>query len=534
MSYGSTILMIILKSTEYQMELFLLLLLISFLNRIIIVLNTKTDFDTFGHLYFLKEVKDQKVGPFGTIQTKVSGSKGFKAPFLWHWFFGLLPVKFVLKYQKWINPILDIVFTMVIYLLSLLIGLSEFNSFLVGLLYLFTPMWFSRISTGPRIKSLTPRLSSELLTNLFFIVTLLPLEISVSIRVILGMILCMFVIQSSKFGLQAFLLLTPIVSIFTLNPIPIYSLLAGILASFVITKGHFIETLKNQFMHLKWYFQKNLNGEMPISNRNRLSNLFSFSVKESKLKNIKSAIIKMLTINSFTAVLLKMPVVLLSLTGILYLQLNEMTNALTTSISGVVIGATMIYLLVNIPLFLFIGEAERYLNHIAYFIVAIAVLFIDMVNMPTVIYILLLYGLVYWVYESFFLGKTAEDDKSEKKFSDEVFNFLETKKAKSVVITYPYHAIGGVWRIMLYTKHQVVCYMASDREYRKKLEDKYALNYPYLNLNLLKEMSDEFGVNILIIENKHLKINNLEGWTPPSNWKETKIGGSYYRVYEKS
>jgi len=508
------------------------LFIISIILRIGVVLNSRTYFDTFGHLYFAKEVKDQKVGPFGKIQTKVAGTKGFKSQFVWHWLMGFLPLYKIIKFEKWINPFFDVIFTLLIYFISIQYGLDNRTSFLVALIYLLTPMWFSGVSTGPRIKSLTPRLSSEIITNLFFIVTVLPLGIPYSIQLILGTVFSSFVILSFRFGLQAIFFLTPLISLFAVDFTPLFSTLIAIFLSIIISKGDFLETLKYQLIHLQWYFKKNLKGEMTISNRNSLKKLFSKSKDKKGIDRILAVIHDMIALNSFSAVLLKMPVYVLSLGGIIYLYLNEMAGVLPQSVVDVVLGGTIIYLLVNIPILLFIGEAERYLNHIAYFIILSAVIIAEQLNLDIVIYALLLYGLLYWVFESFFLHKLRTEDETSDKFSEEVFNFIKGKNER-IILTFPYHAIGGIWRIMLHTKHKVVCHMASDGDYRKKLEKKYALNYPYLNLNLLEEMSSEYGVNLLIIDNKKLKVHDFEGWSPPSNWEKVKVGGEYFSVYER-
>jgi hypothetical protein len=136
------------------------------------------NFDTYGHLYFSKEVKEQKSGPFGEIKVNVVGSTGFSHPFFLHWLVSFFPIDKVMKYQKVINPSLDSLFTVIIYIVFRKIGFSQEEAFLISAIYIFTPMWFSNLSMGPRITSFTPRLFSEILSNSFFIITLVPLGLS--------------------------------------------------------------------------------------------------------------------------------------------------------------------------------------------------------------------------------------------------------------------------------------------------------------------------------------------------------------------
>ena len=165
----------------------------AFCLRFLSVRHASLTFDSYGHLYFAQQVKGQNIGPFGEIRINVVGSSGLRIPFLWHWLIALLPFGPVLRFQNWINAGIDAAFSILVYSIALLIGVSARTALFMALLYLLTPMWFSRLSTGPRITNLTPRLLSELIGNLFFIVTLLPLGFPAWLAAMCGVFLCMFV-----------------------------------------------------------------------------------------------------------------------------------------------------------------------------------------------------------------------------------------------------------------------------------------------------------------------------------------------------
>lgn len=324
------------------------ILTIGLLTRISIAHGKKTSFDTYGHLYFAKEVNDQRVGPFGKIQTKVASSKGFKYPFLWHWILGFLPLKLVIRHHKWINPIADVLFSIALYLISVYSGLEQRTSLLLSVIYLLTPMWFSKMSMGPRIESLTPRLSSEIATNLFFIVTVLPLDIPFAMKLTLGTLLSAYVIMSFKFGLQAILFMTPFVSLFVFNSIPLISAIIAIIFSIVISKGDFLETIKRQITHFTWYFRKNLKEETTLSNRNSWKKLFICSGK-SVMKLMAS---NWLFANSFTSVILKMPIYVIN-------HISEIVKR--TDVSEVGIGSMVVYQKRNGC----VGKLPRYIHPLA-------------------------------------------------------------------------------------------------------------------------------------------------------------------------
>ena len=188
-------------SEFWSTNTFFPLVVIAFGTRFLVVRHAAISFDTYGHLYFIKEIKAQRSGPFGAIAPKIVGATTFRHPFLWHWLLGILPAPALLRHQKWINATLDALFSLIAYIVVLWMGFSESIAFFTALLYVFTPMWFSRLSTGPRIECLTPRLSSELAANLFFITFLFKDVTGDTLFLLTGMLLTAFIMLSSKFGL---------------------------------------------------------------------------------------------------------------------------------------------------------------------------------------------------------------------------------------------------------------------------------------------------------------------------------------------
>ena len=76
--------------------IYLIVFFVSFFFRYMVVRSAPIDFDTYGHLYFAKELKLQKVNPFGNIKLNVVGNDGFSHPFLLHWIISFFPIDKVL------------------------------------------------------------------------------------------------------------------------------------------------------------------------------------------------------------------------------------------------------------------------------------------------------------------------------------------------------------------------------------------------------------------------------------------------------
>ena len=197
-----------------------------------------------------------------------------------------------------------------------------------------------------------------------------------------------------------------------------------------------------------------------------------------------------------------------------------------------IIPAVIIFLIVNIPRFLFLGEAERYLNHIAFFIVASLVFLSNELNMMWIVIYLLGFGFLYWVFESFILANIIPNKNAIQRISDDIVLYLQNINKKTIILSYPYHAIG-VWRLMLETAHKVIFANLDDIRKGKSNTNWYADNYPYVKLDVIDKMHDELGVNVLIIDNKRLERRYI-GWRPSTLWTKLEIGTPFFTVYEIS
>ena len=248
-------------------------------------------FDSYGHLYYAKELKAQGQGPFGSIKVKVISNEGSSLPFLWHWILGFFSIPFIIKHQKYWNPIIDSFFAILIYMIALRLGLSNHDSLLAYALYIFTPMWFSRLAIGPRVNSFTPRLSGEIVANLFYIIVCLPIDAPHWALLLGGGLLSGYVIASSKFGIQALLFLTPLVSLLLFSWLPLLALALGVLIVSFASKLKFLNHIKKQFSHLKYYFQKNLIKEAFAKNGDSAASVCWPKGRQEKILDLNTCIL---------------------------------------------------------------------------------------------------------------------------------------------------------------------------------------------------------------------------------------------------
>lgn len=497
---------------------------VAFIFRIVASRGELQSFDSHGHLYFATELKNQNQGPFGTIKTKVVEGTSYTTPFLWHWIIALFPLNFIRKYQKYWNSLIDALFAFLIYEVCKLLGLDQTQGMLAFAIYVFTPMWFSRVSLGPRIGSFTPRLSGEVVTNIFFMSVCLPFDVPIYTLYIIGILSSFYVLASSKFGIQALLFLTPIISLIAENWLPLNVLLLSIIMVILVSKGKFLNSLKHQILHLTLYFAKNLKGEVSVANRNRIDKLYYQKKNERITFYLFRLLNTLVARNSYFGVIVKLPVLWLTL--LIYINAN---TEVPKYLWAPVLASIIVYFLINLPPLLFLGEAERYLNHVATFIILMSVWNLD--NLYTsVLLFLIIYGLTYLILEAFLLPIVNKKQSLIEVDTTKIIDFLCDLK-NSTVLCYPYHAAGGVYKIMADTPHTVLFTAATSQSLIEKLEKKYPSAYPYADISKIDQMHFDFDINILIANSEALKQRELTMSEITPNWKEIDLGLSLHRVF---
>jgi hypothetical protein len=504
--------------------------LAALLSRILVSRKEAPGFDVYGHLCFADALRAQRRGPFGDVTLRVVGATGYSQPFMWHWLIGFFDAKALLRNQAWLNGVIDSLFVVIAFLIAQRSGYSDRVALCAVAIYLLTPMWFSTIAIGPRIAGFTPRLSSEVATNLFFMVCLLPIGLSELQIVILGSVLAAFVLSSSKFGVQALLFLTPLISLISGSLLPLVSLVVGLTLTIVVSRGRTIDRFRSQVMHLVWYCRENLKGRMHVSNRNSFGALFKRS--EPTLKSYLVKLVhRVVSENSYTAVSIKLPVIFLVTFAILQ-SIARGGTVYASDLAAPIMAACLVYFVVNLRPFLFLGEAERYLNHVAFFIALFAAKYALDNRLEWLLWALLVYGIGYWGIEVFALEKLKPAKFRQRAIEDDrVLEDLQALTHPTVVLCYPYQAAGGLFRIILKTPHKVIYCMLTGKEFSEGFNARYAGDYPYVKLEKLDGMADEYGVRYVVLDRLALKARGFENWTPSFSWVKRPVGGEIYDVY---
>jgi hypothetical protein len=509
-----------------------IIILISLLigiSRYLVARNTVTNFDTYGHLYIIKELKNQNQGIFGKILLRIIGNNGLSYPFLFYWVISKFKFDRLLKWHSLFNPTLDFIFSLFIALTLFYLDFN-FKEIIIGLLvYGFTPLYFSRLSLGPRTSSFTPRLFSEIISNIFFVITVTPIFNTVT-AIILGAVFCFISISSSKFSVQALLFLTPIISIFSQNSVPMIALVLGLIIAVIISKGEIFNTLIDQYQFLKTYYINNNKNKMQVSNRNNIFDFYSKNIKMNKKKNFNRWVMYFLNRNSFTCVLFKNPILFMIIIFLINNRLGYNNLLIPKYLLFPVLAGIFLFVIINWRPLLFLGEAERYLNHILIFQIAIMLFILESFDNYSLVYYLLSYGFVFWIIETQYLHK-VEPIYQKKEIDNKIIKALIKMPDRNILL-YPYHAIG-VFRILLQTNHKVFYHLLTSKDFQHKFNQEYTPNYPCVNIKQLDQMGKDYNINLVIIDKKRLELNNLNKWFPSKEWHYSDVGNPDYLIYTK-
>jgi len=450
--------------------------------------------DTHFHLYYSKVIRDNKFKIPQTLPRFIGrGIENY--PYFYHILLALFPKKLLDKYvERFLNPFLDALFAVAIYLFVMYLSDDVRKSLIASSLYIFTPIFFSIQSTGPRIRSSTPRLFGELLTNFVFIFLFLYMLKGSLFYIVLSALFTSLVTLSSRFSLQAIIFFSLIMFLGTFHFAFIFNTLLAIPFSLLISKGRYYFVLKSQINYLALYFRINRENKIYISKRNSIKAI----IDSIKRKQVFDFLKQIIIVNSFTSVVFKFPIMFISLYYVIKALLNKMAilEYHEFVIYLLILSGLLLFILTNIRLLLFLGEAERYLIHIAFFIILIAANNISL----SITFLLVGWGIFFQVGDFIYLYLLSDRKKgfiARKEFID----FLKSLPNKKNLLTIPIH-LGG-HTILYETSHNWFYPFFMDT--KSKEFSHIMIRYPIINLEKLDYMADKYGIDYVCVRKEVLQ-----------------------------
>ncbi len=474
------------------------------------------DFDTYFHLYFIEFIRNN--GTKNLIEQK-RFIKPFDLyyPWLMHFFISIFPKKFDMFFERFFNPFLDSLFTVFLYIIAFYITGSNNQALIVAILYIFTPVMFTTLSLGPRIKSFTPRLFGEIVGGMMFIFEYLYFLNGNYIYLVLAIVFSGLAYLSSKFSVQAIVFISIFLFLSTFDMEYLVVLVGGFILSMVLSRGKYLEVLKQQAVHLKWYFIRNIQGKTSVSNRNSIKEL----VGHFKNKRYKKIVGALLFQNTYIIILTRFPLVYVAL---YFVYEGYITNSTLELIDYFIISSFIIFFISSLKWFLFIGEAERYINYMVFFILLKVTLFFEENTLYLLLFII--YGIIFYILDFILLRKTNKNN-----IDDKLILWLNNQEKDLKIATVPYH-LGG-WRIVESTKHDWLFYIRWLDKREKDFFDKNFLHkYPFLDINKADKIIDEYNLDYIFYNKQALDKNYGEKYEIPINLKQIQISENIFALYK--
>ena len=496
----------------------LLVLIVAIVQRHLVAVNQAPSFDFYGHLYFGTLAREQGNGPFGPVVFNTIGSAPRSMPLLWNWVVAYLPRRWLLRHQHRLNGLVDSFVAWEIFFVAGFFGLATSQALVVSAAYIFSPALCTRLAIGPRTQSFTPRLLSEVLVANFFVLGFVY-SMSGNILALMGQVVAAsLVLLTSKFGTQALFFLGVTYSCLALDPNPILALSGGMGLSLLVSRGQIFPIWRQHYKNLVNHFHTNRLGRSAVANRNSLTELLRLLIT----LRTRTALVKLgwalLGRNSYSGLVLKFPLALVA-GGVVIGQLFLGGFSSLGPLELLTISAWALFIAVNQRYLLFVGEAERYLSSVAPILAIVIGMSLGDSVVQVLVLVGILYGLAFSLAEFFTFRTLTTPPALQVQAGSLVTEFLNAQPEDLVVLNYPFHAAGGTWRVLLETRHKSIYSVGSD-SFMKEFRTRFLGVYPFANLAKLNEMTEEYGLNAVIVDLKKTSKESVLEHFDPSEWVE--------------
>jgi len=409
--------------------------------------------DTYFHLAYAKWLNKKNPGKNKFKEIILNHENTY--PYLYHKLLSFFKNKLLLI-ERISSPFLDALNSCLVIFLTLSLNSDYLNlntAFLAGLTYAFTPALFS-LGWGPRAFNGTARILGQTIYLAQWILLINYVQSNEIYYLILALIFASLLFITSKFAVQAYLFLGIGVIIYDYRYI--FFLITSFLLGIILTKGTSYMVLLGQVKHSKFYkiINKKFRWEKANANTKLITYLRKFRYHFQNLFK------KEIRFNAFFSwffiyerffihsVVVNFPILFVL---IFYFDFTSVTN-FNLLLMALVLNGIFLFFIINIPLFKFLGEAERYLEFILPFIVILAVIYV-----PTyilIIYVLMGIALLTIVYNDYFTRNRF----LEEQFKETNYLFEEVQKESPSVI-WPigyshwislYQLVNSKWKILTF------------------------------------------------------------------------------------
>jgi hypothetical protein len=333
-----------------------------FLNRGQLFLDTT---DTWYHLMLAEEIRQND----HQLPKKISKfllSESITYPPLFHLLLSYLNKRQRTAIEPFLGGLFDGLVGVCLFVAArLLVNLDIRTSVFVALLFVFSPYTLG-MNFGPRATLGTPRVFGQFLFFLTLLMLLQYMATDVYFYGLAAIGLGSLIFLASMFSSQAYTFILIIWSLLLSSVYPLMVLSGSYLLSLLVSRGHTWHITKGQILHLivmAKIFWKGKFLAHHIQQRNRLGDLLS--LPKHLFTDLKQVFFLFYLRNTFLIVLFQIPVVTFYVyvrfvyaappAGILLIHISD----------ALLISGLLVFVAVSTRPLLFLGEAERYIEHIS-------------------------------------------------------------------------------------------------------------------------------------------------------------------------
>ena len=493
-------------------------------------------FDQTYHLLAAERIRGNRLRYPETLK----GLSGlYDYPPLFHYLLALFPRTIREQLAPFFSAVIDTIHVLVVYFLTLhIVQMSELAAYVsnppqaasVAALLFATSPALLYCGIGPRAYEATPRTLGELFISVTFAMAGFYLWQGSWWVLLLSCLFGGLTLLTSKFGAQVLVFFTLILAALLRSPFLLMLPLLSIVIAIILSRGLYLRVLAGQIKHLTRY--KRLLHKFPVSHRNELSEFKSLlaSMRERDSLESARAFWNIISNNTYVILLIRNPVLFIAIYfGVTHFLLT-ISNPIMLFLCSWVIASLVLFFLTSLKPILFLGEAERYVEHSVLPQVILVSLFLTSIQSITT---LIIYHGLFYIGSLVLLYRIHKTALKEWETRQELLDWLTAQGIKNKRIL-PGLSDLKLHFVLPYMTDNAVLYpagekaVASQEEFANLFEE-----YPYPNTNL-QMLIKTYGLDLIVVNKKCLDYANKRGWNYPLNVFTKVFENQVYTVYETS
>jgi hypothetical protein len=492
--------------------------------------------DQFGHLMLAERIREGKF----TYPTRLRGflrsGLNVEAVFF-HYLLALLPKTAREFLAPFYGAIIDTVHVILIYLFTLYIlqqpGLSSvvmnpsLAASIAALLFATSPALLY-LGIGPRAYSVTPRIVGELFITITFFCFAIYYWEGIWWMALLSCFFAGLTLITSRFSGQVLLFFSIILALLLRFPLLLILPILGIVFALVLSKGHYKTVLRGHVKHVIRYCR--FLHRLPAAYRNSFTPFKNalINLKNGNITEVSGNIQYILDNNAF-GILVSRNVILILVAYFAITDFSFITsNNTLLFLSSLTAASFVTFILVSIKPFLFLGEAERYLEHSVPAQVILLCLF--MVNGSGFI-LLMSYHCLFYIFTLYKLYISHRACSKDREFEQDLFAWFHSQNIQGKNIL---PGLSGSLQFELaYRTDNNILYPVGEGWLDS---EEYGLLFekaPFPNTNL-KMLIEKYALDLIIVNKQALEYAAKRGWIYDLNPYTKIFENDIYTVYETS